>query len=372
MTALELMKNDMVQSNNVIGFTSDSCDSAIRLFLGKLMDDSKNTHDAYRRYYNEFFVFATGKDIANVDWDDVLGVEYSDIWHFRDYLKKTKKNSNNSINQKVSSLIPLWKELQKHNNEVDVRVVDVEPLKVRKKLDSGSQALTIDEANLLLDFAKEQSYKGYVKYAFYKTAVATALRKEALLDATFDDLKQLRDRETGKMYWCLVRYDKTQEEVKPITDELYEELMELKSPMHRVNMKVEDGRIFPISERQLADTLKEFCSEYDITAKITIHSLRKTSADYANDIVRGSIKGIQQQTGHKNTNVLIDHYQGTRATLHNFPGLRMFQGEADAGRFEQLSKDELIELIGQCDGFVVRELLGKLDELDDMGSVQEA
>ena len=366
MTALQIMKNDMVEKNNVIGFTSSGCDSAIQLFLSRLMDDSKNTHDAYRRYYNEFFVFATGKDIASVTWSNVVGIEYNDVLHFRDYLKKSKKNSNNSINQKVSSLTPLWKELHKHNNQIDTNVVDVEPLKVRRQINSGSQALTIDEANLLLDFAKEQSYKGYVKYAFYKTAIATALRKEALLDATFNDLQQLRDRETGGMYWCLVRYDKTQEEVKPITDELYEELMELKSPMHRVNMKAEDDRIFPISERQLVDTLKEFCSEYDIQAKITIHSLRKTSADYANDIVRGSIKGIQQQTGHKNTKVLIDHYQGTRATLNSFPGLRMFQDEADVGRLEQLSRDDLMNLIRKCDYFVAKELLEKLDDVGEM------
>lgn len=362
MTALEMMK----QNNNLIGFKNDNCYSAIKLFLEKLMDDSKNTHDAYKRYYNEFFVFAIGKDISGITWDDVLEIQYSDILHFRNYLKKTKKNSNKTINQKISSLVPLWREFKRNNNNINIDVVFVEPLKVREEFDIGSKALRVNEANILLDFAKEQSYKGYVKYVFYKTAISTALRKETLLNATFDDIKQLRDGDTGKMYWCLIRYDKTQQEVKPITDELYEEIMELKSPIHRINMKFEDDRIFPISERQLIDTLNEFCKEYDIRHKITLHSLRKTSADYANDIVKGSIKGIQQQTGHKNTKVLIDHYQGTRATLHNFPGLRMFQGEADVGRLKQLSKEELIRLIKQCDYFVAKELLDKLDDIDSM------
>lgn len=358
MTALEAMKRE----NNIIGFTSDSCYSAIRLYLNELLDSSKNTHDAYKRYYNEFFIFATGKDISGITWDDILKIKYNDIIHFRDYLKQSKKNGNKTINQKVSALLPLWQRLHdKYNTQINVSVVKVTPLKVRKKKNIGSDALTIEEANSLLGFAQEQSYKGYVKYVFYKTAITTALRKESLLTATFDDLKQLRDRENGQMYWCIIQYDKTDEEVKPISDELYEEIMELKSPFHRVNMKTEDNRIFPISERQLVDTLNEFCSEYDIQAKITLHSLRKTSADYADVLVGGSIKGIQQQTGHKNTRVLIENYQGTRNSLHSFPGLKMFQKNDDIGKLEQLSKEELIKLINQCDGSVARQLLNQLN-----------
>lgn len=358
MTALEVMKKE----NNVIGFTSDSCYNAIRLYLNELLDSSKNTHDAYKRYYNEFFIFATGKDISGITWDDILKIKYNDIIHFRDYLKQSKKNGNKTINQKVSALLPLWQKLHdKYNSQIDVNVVRVAPLKIRKKKNIGSDALTIEEANKLLDFAKKQSYKGYVKYVFYKTGIATALRKESLLTATFDDLKQLRDRENGQMYWCLIQYDKTDEEVKPISDELYAEIMELQDPFHRINMKTEDNRIFPISERQLVDTLKEFCSEYDIQAKITLHSLRKTSADYADNLVGGSIKGIQQQTGHKNTRVLIENYQGTRNSLHSFPGLKMFQKNDDTSKLEQLSKEELIELINQCDGSVARQLLNQLN-----------
>lgn len=364
MTALEAMKRE----NNIIGFRDDSCYSAIRLYLDDLLDQSKNTHDAYKRYYNEFFVFATGKDISGIAWDDVLSIKYGDVIHFRDYLKKNKKNSNKTINQKVSTLLPLWKELYNYNNDIDVNVVIVEPLKVKEKHNIGSDALTIEEAHMLLDFAKEQAYKGYVKYAFFKTAIATALRKESLLTATFDDLKQKKDRGTGKEYWCLIVYDKTREEVKPITDELYAEIMELQNPVHRINMKAEDNRIFAISETQLVDTLKEFCSEYDIRAKITLHSLRKTSADYADILVGGSIKGIQQQTGHKNTRVLIENYQGTRNSLHSFPGLRMFQEKDDISQLEQLSKDKLVELIKQCDGSVAKQLLNQLH----MNQIKEA
>lgn len=362
MTALEAMKRD----NNVIGFTSDSCYGAIRLYLNRVKDDSDNTHGAYARYYNAFFGFTLGKDISSVTWDDILKIEYSDVGYFRNYLKETMKNSNNTINQKISSLLPLWKELKKHNDSIDIGTVLLEPLKIRQSHNTGSKALRLNEADMLLDFAKEQSYKGYVKYMFFKTAIVTALRKETLLNATFDDLQQIQDEETGDMYWCLVRFDKTQEEIKPITNEMYDEIMELKSPMHRINMKTDDNRIFPISQQQLVSTLNEFCGEYDIKAKITLHSLRKTSADYANELVGGSIKGIQQQTGHKNTRVLIDHYQGTRATLHNFPGLRMFREEFDIGRLEQLSQEELIDLIKQCDDFVAKQLLDKLDSVNGM------
>lgn len=359
MTALEKMKRE----NNIIGFTNNSCYSAIKLFLDELLDSSKNTHDCYKRYYNEFFIFTTGKDISGVTWNDILNIKYNDVLYFREYLKKNKRNSNKTINQKVSALLPLWQRLhEKYNNQIDINAVKVAPLKVKKKRNIGSDALTVEEAFKLLDFAKKQPYKGYVKYVFFKTAIATALRKESLLTATFDDLKQLRDRENGEMYWCFVIYDKTDEEVIPISNELYEEIMELKQPIHRINMKAEDNRIFTVSERQLVDTLKEFCDEYNIKAKITLHSLRKTSADYANELVGGDIKRIQQQTRHKNTRTLIEHYQGTRNSLHNFPGLMMFQKNDDISKLKELTKEELLTLIQQCDDSVARQLLNQLNK----------
>lgn len=361
MTALEAMKRE----NNIIGFRDNSCYGAIRAYLNNKKKGSKNTYDACKRYFNEFFQFVYGRNLSDITWEDILNIKYNDVIYFREYLQKNKDNSDKTINQKVSTLLPLFKELKKHNNKIDPSIVDVPAIPVEEVEEViGSDALTPEEAYGLLEFAKQQSYKGFVQYVFYKTAISTSLRKESLLTATVDNLKQIKDRQTNEMYWCVVVTDKGKRQmIKPITDELYEEIMELQSPLYRANLKSDNGRLFPISQQKLVETLKLFCSEYGINRDITLHSLRKTSADYANELVGGDIKKIQQQTGHKNPKVLINTYQGTRATLHSFPGLNMFQENDNMEKLEELTKEELIDLIKQCDYSVARQLLGKLNKI---------
>jgi integrase len=238
--------------------------------------------------------------------------------------------------------------------------MDLEPLKVRDI--EGSEALTEQEAEMLLDFAKKQDFKPMVQYMFFKIAILTALRKDSLLKLQWNNIRRRTDRETGKEFYCISVYDKTDRRIIPLRDDVYEELQILKDPAYMTGMKIEDNRVFKISEDKLVETLKKFCEEYGIQRKITLHSLRKTSADIAYSIVDGDIKRIQEQTGHKSVQVLVNRYQGTRSSLSNYPGLMMFDDSLDMGMLEQYSKEEIVKAIGKCGKGVLREILSKLGE----------
>lgn len=356
MTALQRMKTE----NNVVGFKTGSFAEAFRLYMEDVKDNSMNTYKNYMAYFKDFFMFAFGKEIDQVTWDDVVKLEYSDIKLYRNYLLKTKKNSNNTANQKIQALRALWKELKLYDDRIKVEIMDLEPLKVRDV--EGSEALTEQEAELLLEFAKQQDFKPMVQYMFFKIAILTALRKDSLLKLKWSNIRRKTDRETGKEFYCINVYDKTNKRIIPLRDDVYEELKMLKDPAYLTGMKIDDDRVFKISEEKLVETLKKFCEKYGIQRKITLHSLRKTSADIAYQIADGDIKRVQEQTGHKSVQVLVDRYQGTRNSLSSYPGLMMFDDSLDVKELEKYSKEEIIEAIEKCGKGVLREILSKLGE----------
>lgn len=356
MTALQRMKNE----NNVVGFKTGTFAEAFRLYMEDVKENSMNTYKNYMAYFKDFFMFAFGKDIDQITWDDAVRLEYADIKLYRTYLSKTKKNSNNTVNQKMLALKALWNELKLYDERIKPEIMDLEPLKVKEI--EGSEALTEKEVELLLEFAKQQEYKPMMQYMFFKIAVLTALRKDALLNLQWSNVRRKTDRETGKEFYCINVYDKTERRVIPLRDDVYEELKTLKDPIYSIGMRVNDDRIFKISEEKLVETLKKFCEQYGIQRKITLHSLRKTSADLAYLIVDGDIKKVQVQTGHKSVQVLVNRYQGTRNSLSSYPGLMMLDDSLDINKLEKYSKEEIIKAIEKCGKGVLREILCKLED----------
>lgn len=353
MTALQKMK----QENNVVNIDSKSFQYALRLFLNDLR--SENTYKTYFSCYRDFFNFATGKELDEIDWNDVLAIQYDDMLMYKQYLKKKKKFTNNTINQKIRALKSLWIGLKRINNDIDINVVSIKPYK--NTTINGSDGLTEQEAIQLLEYAKNRPWKGYVQYMFFKIAIVTALRKSSLLNLKWKDIKQLKDKQSNELYWCIVVHDKTDTKPRPIRDDIYRELLELKDLRYTDGMRINDDRVFKISEDKLVETLKDFCKEYGINRKITLHSLRKTSADLANSLSDHDIKKIQHQTGHKNAQILVETYQGTNYSFKDYPGLMMFQDNIDVNRLYDYGKEQLIEVIKKCSDSTIREILSKLN-----------
>src|SRR5690606_4958972 len=98
---------------------------------------------------------------------------------------ETCKYSNNSINSKISSIVSLYKFLNKNEYDVDPEKMAIE------WLDPDGESygkLTLSQAELIAEKVRSQ-VKGYEKSMLIKLAIRTSIRQGALLSLTYDKIR---------------------------------------------------------------------------------------------------------------------------------------------------------------------------------------
>lgn len=358
MTELQKMKK-----SNVVGFKNDSVYQAIDNFLYDKSERSKNTAYNYKRYYEEFFMFAIGKELKDLTWDDIINIGYDDVLMFRRYLRSSKKNSPKTANIKVIALRTLWTELNKINGSVDVKVVNLKPLR-EDRIDTQYGSLTEDEISSLFQFAEKQ-YSGLTQRMFFETAFVTGFRKQALLNLKWKNIKKRLDKTTNEEVWCICIKDKGKEVIKPISDDFYSRLIKLRFICHN-NKGVCDKNndpVFVISDKTLEKTLKKFCKEYGISEdrNIVIHSIKKASMDYVWNNTKDIVK-TAQQGNHSTIEYAYNTYLGKNESYVDNPSYYLFDSDVDISCLQQLSKDEIIDVIMNCNSYVKKEIVNKITQ----------
>lgn len=335
----------------------------IELILSDLAENSKNTERNYRSNYREFFRMVTEKEMEFATWEEVLKITYSDVMRYRNELKKI--NVNKTINTKVASLITLYRHLRRENNKIDLGVVDLAKLPEREEDSKQYGSLTEDEVESLLEHCRAlpPRQKPLEKELFFKLAFVTAIRVQALLNLTWGDIRYLKDTNGERVRVIEVR-DKGKLDKTPITDELYEELLQLKENDMFEQLSLEekkDDKVVKISDKALRRTLNNFCEEQGIDEErnIVLHSLKKASLDK----VYGATNNINvtaRHGHHSGVEMVYRHYEGKNESLSDRPSFSMFDGKLDTTRLEDLSKEELLKAIGECSEFTVNEILSKV------------
>lgn len=333
---------------------------AIQLFLGLKEEKSENTAKNYELFINEFLEYIIGRNIHTATWDELLSITYPKVLKFRNYLmsktndKGERVNCNRTINTKIASLKSLYKELNKTNRMVDTVVVQLDNLNVNEKDSKSHGALSIEELENLYSFCLKERSLGNAKKVFFRVAVTIAVRKTAILEVKWKDIKQVN--EDGINIWTIHTLDKGNEyDVNPISDELYEELITL-----RKKSDTEEDYVFKLNEKTLKRCLERFCKQYDIEEgrNISIHSLKKTSMD----IVYGRTKDVLETARHghhKGVEMVYKHYQGKNQKLSQKPSYTMDE-KIDSTELENYTKEELIRAIELSGHFVINEVLMKL------------
>ena len=346
----------MLNKTNVLNIqernTGDdrSLSNTIDMILNELAESSKNTAKNYRSNYREFFIMIIDKEMEFVTWKDLFSITYEDILKYRKDLRK--RNINKTINAKVSSLRTLYHELHKIDRRVDVVVVDAKKLPENETKSRSWGSLTEEEVDGLLEHCKllPNREKPYIKKMFFKTAYVTAIRQGALLKLKWRDLVQV---DTGldngnQKVWVIRAKDKGKITETPISDELYEELIQLKNVRHHDGFRdMRTDRIFYVTEKTLSRTLGNYCKEVGISEdrNIVLHSLKKASIDKVYSETR-DINKTARHGHHANIEMVYQHYQGMNDSILEKPSYTMFNDtEEDLSVLEELSKEELIEVI---------------------------
>jgi len=357
MTQLEEMK---VSRAMVIGFKNNSVYSYINMFLDK--QESDCTKSSYKGYIKEFFEYTTGKDLSILTWDDLKKLSSDDVELFVTYLstKESKKigkvkNSNGTINSKIGGLRSLFKYLRTKNNEIDPNIFYMKSLKDNPE---SYSPFSNQERKDLYSFSETYTYrgKGLIASLYFQACYVTGIRKSAVLDMLWKDIKREEDIETGKMVWIIRVVDKGEKkDPTAISDQFYEKLLQLK--------KDDDNkkRIFDVSDTYLYGILDKFCEQYNIDReerKIGIHSLKKSSCNMAWKISK-DVKKTQKQGHHSDPSLTIKTYaEGDKSYTSQLSYI--MDEDVDLSLLDNYSKEDLLAAIKKCDIGVFINILDKI------------
>lgn len=317
--------------------TAETVFDLIHAYIESSGIDSENTRISYETDIKCFFKTMLNKEVDDLTFDDL---------HFKNYeieqykALMTKQYAGSTVNRRLSTMKGLYNFLVA--NEVDVNEKAFNVKNVKHTVESYG-VLSPEEGFEMVERVKKQR-KGEVKSAMIHTALLTSFRLTALVEATWDCLSWC-----DKGYWTMTLTDKGQEvNTMPITDELYEQLLLIRT---------DSKRMFPLDRKTCQRMIKTLADEMGIaeSRNITFHSLRKVAINFAFD-VENDIRMAVRQGNHKNPATTVMHYMKRQEDLSNMPGMVMGK-DLDVSMFECLSKEELIRIIYQADRNTQRKLL---------------
>lgn len=303
---------------------------------------TENTRRAYETDIQYFFQYMRNKTLNQLQMED-LWFEYKDVLRYRNHLRNLGKNS--TVNRKISSLRKLYKYLAKNNYNVNAHAFEVDDLDTDDTDSSG--VLSVHEVEEMIQLAKELP-NGKEKSIFIDLAYSTSMRVSALLSLTW---KQIKFIKSGQ--WEIRLKDKGKENVKGIPDELYQMLLTLK----RDNVE----KVFTMSYTTVYDTIKELCAKMGIPEhrNITPHSLKKVLIDWTVETTK-DVKLAAWQGNHS-LDVMYKHYLNKNVDYENTPAF-MVRKKNDLSSIEELTREELIELIKRSSRATQNELLSLLKQ----------
>jgi integrase len=345
----------------VTNFPVNSLPKMIESFLLEKIDNyEEKTSINYRSHYNQFFLFLRNKTIEELTWNDFLSITTEECKAYRTFLLKEKNLSRNTINTKLASVISLYKNLYKDNKNVDLDVIlNVERLKIIEDTDKTSYgSLTEEEMQSFLSFCSQEERQSLVKTLFFETLLITGNRRDSILNLRWEQICQKMSN-SKELTWTIYVFDKGKSVTKPISNNFYEKLCQLKTL--ETNPK---DRVFDISDKTVSKTLAKFCTWAGINQKerkIVIHSIKKTSTDMVFDIT-GDIKMAQLQGSHKSVETTIKRYLDKNRDYQDNPSYSMFENlELNLNVLESASKEELIEALKKLPKSVTRKVIKTLE-----------
>ena len=258
-------------------------------FISAHRRNSEKTAQEYMSRVEEFFQMILGKHVRFLSAEEIQSIKNKDVQTL--YVDKLleRKNSANTVVTKLRSVRSFYNDLLK--NEIQVNPI---ALDVRLKTDvKHVNALTLTEYQNMLEFMKMES-NGLEKYLLTKVLYHTANRKTATLNMTWEDnFIQKKDAITGEMVWIVRVLDKGKQwKEKPISDEFYEELQQIRT----------SEKVFPVLSQKGADkryerSLKKYSKM--IGKNISFHSLKATAITIGYETTK-DINKCKQLGGHSN------------------------------------------------------------------------
>lgn len=319
--------------NKITRITQNTVYSHIQSFLRNKGVKSKNTQEAYHDDLQQFFSYIRNKSLEDLLPED-LNLTNSDMLDYQTYLKEeylTAKNehySNNTVNRKIAPIISLFTHLKKNEYPVD-------PDKLRiDDLDDDSVPygfLAPNEIDQMIDLVQYHR-NGNEKKALIMLAVRTSLRKEALLNLTWNKIMKSPDKDNA--YIIKTKDKNDPKSMKEIHVKMYNILLSIKNDS--------SPKIFHMSPRTVDEMMSKLCLQMGIDPrrKISFHSLKKEGVNFVHELT-GDIHATQSQAGHSSPNTTSKFYIKPQM---NIAGMAMDE-DIDTDIFKKLTHEQLLRLV---------------------------
>lgn len=301
-------------SNNVVEFKFKTGYDHITFFLESLESDS--TRVSYQNSIEQFTKWRWSIPIEHSKPELWNSLTYTDMEKFKSHLKK--KFSASTINNKLVAIYSLMKQLNKYQDEngnhlysLNIDQLRVKSVKVKEVDSSGD--LSWQETTEWIDFIKNSDIANkHNKWAFIQLARVTGLRKDALSQLTYRDIRKSGD------HWIIKSVLKGKTTKVAITDSDAKMLFDLWK-----NKGDKDEKVLKMSTKTMERVLGLLKEEFRIPEerKITIHSLRGL-AIYEAYLASNSILAAQKFANHESMETTFQ-YISDREEISKSPSLYM-------------------------------------------------
>lgn len=335
----------MSNTDNLIQFNpleDNNVWASIKTLLERIGQNSENTRDTYERAIREFFKTMRNRELEDLTESD-LQFTKAQIETYQVSLRNKYKTT--TVNTRMSALMKCYKKLEDHEFEVKSSWFDVDRYPEYDK--EGYSTLSHHEVEEIIELVSK-TRKGFEKALLVRLAYATAFRKKSLLNLRWTDIINRDD------IWFIKTLGKGNKwDYKKISNELYEELMKQKE-------LIDGDKIFKLTDKTVNRMMAYIRDNMDFGDRnIVFHSFKKASINEVNIITGGDIKAMQTHGNHSSPSTTINDYLAEKKlddlivvdTNRHIP----------LEKFDELSKDELINLIRNMDRNTQIKMLQKIN-----------
>lgn len=305
-------------------------------FLEDKKQTSFNTYKSYKTDIEQFCNQMYGKEPQFVTVEELEGTTGNDLVQYKNILRSNMKIA--TVNRKINSVRSFFSYMETDNPRIRTAIFN--KVKNTKATDKkGWGILSFDEMFHMIELAEPRHGKEFS--LLLELGFITGIRLEALLSLTYND-HFFREEEDGERVWVIRVWDKTEWNIKSISDELKEKLDEIVSnDSHKVFANYNQHKV----GRQLRDLCKRM--KIDERRNISFHSIKKTSINYVYKRT-GDLKQAQQQGNHKSSTTTLDSYMEEENRLTKMASYTNGK-DVDISPLEEIDKFELIDIIDKLD-----------------------
>lgn len=341
--------------NNVVKLTrEDSVKDHIEYFLNSL--ESENTKARYSIDIERFLKWKFKNiPIEHLTYNDINSIQYIDMKKFQNYLRK--KYANSTVNVGINAVMSFLRELKKIRDSEGNKIytLDVDELQVKRLKENKEEYGYVEWEEMdewieyLLNLPEKQNPKR--KAAFIQIARMTGMRKEALAEMKYKDLKKING------VWTITHYIKGKKHVIPIQDKDAEMLLDLKETNDP------NEKILKLSTKTFERTLQQIREHFNIPPErnIVLHSIRG-EAGYEAYLSSGKdILAAQQLLGHESINTTFS-YINKRESLTTHPSLYMNRDFNDTSKLEKLTSEDWINIFSKLSRSAKYEIMNIIEK----------